>query len=341
MKVALALIFSGVIGQVGWGTGADARAPERRIRNPLLPSGPDPWIVRQGDTYFYMNTLGNRLAIRKTKDLARLADADEKTVWTPPAAGPNSISIWAPELHRIGGSWYIYYTAAASGHDDDAHRGIFVLENRRADPTEGVWVDRGRLNTAHNGIDGTTFAHAGKRYFVYSPYVGPDSVLAIAEMSDPWTLKGPESIIARPDLDWERRGGRQILEGPEFLVGPKGDLFLSYSASACWSDDYAIGLLHARPGSDPLDPAIWSKSPRPVIAKAPDRNVYAPGHNGFFTARDGTTWIVYHANPAAGMKCTAKRSPRIQQVRWSSRGLPLFDRPIASDLAISGTGTAR
>lgn len=306
---------------------ADAGRGLRTIANPILPSGPDPWIVRQGDTYFYMNTLGNRLAIRKTTDLARLAAAPEITVWTPPVSGPNAQSIWAPELHRIDGAWYIYYTAAESGHDDDAHRGIFVIENTGEDPTQGTWTDRGRLKTAHTGIDGTTFAHAGKRYFVYSPYVGPDSDLAIVAMANPWTLTGPETIIARPDRDWERRGGRQILEGPEFLAGPKGDLFLSYSASACWSDDYAIGLLSAPAGSDPLEPAVWTKAPQPVIAKAPDQGVYAPGHNGFFTARDGSTWIVYHANPKPDMKCTPARAPHIQRVGWSQAGKPMFARP--------------
>jgi GH43 family beta-xylosidase len=72
-------------------------------------------------------------------------------------------------------------------------------------------------------------------------------------MSDACTLTGPETILARPDLPWERQGGRQILEGPEFLAGPTGDLFLVYSASACWSDDYALGLLRAPADGDPLD----------------------------------------------------------------------------------------
>ena len=311
------------------------------ITNPLLPSGPDPWIVRHGKTFYYMNTLGNRLAIRKTRDLARLAEAPETTVWTPPATGPNAQSIWAPELHRIGDAWYIYYTAAESEHDDDAHRGIFVLENTGADPTRGRWVDRGRLNTAHTGIDGTTFVERGTRYFVYSPYVGPDSVLAIVAMANPWTLTGAEAIVARPDLDWERKGGRQILEGPEFLRGPNGDLFLSYSASACWSDDYAIGLLSAPAGSDPLDPAAWVKTPRPAIASAPDQHVFGPGHNGFFTAADGReTWIVYHANPGPGMKCTPRRAPRIQRVTWSAQGGPVFGRPSASPIAGPTAGPA-
>jgi len=329
-----ALVAATIAGAAGALPAIPARVPApaaRTFANPLLASGADPWIVREGSTYYYMNTLGNRLAIRKTTDLARLADAPEVTIWTPPATGPNAQSIWAPELHRIDGRWYIYYTAAGDGHDDDAHRGIFVLENAAADPTRGRWTDRGRLQTEHSGIDGTTFAHAGKRYFVYSPYVGADSVLAIVAMATPWTLAGRESIIARPDRTWERQGGRQILEGPEFLPGPKGGLFLTYSASACWSDDYAIGLLSARAGSDPLDATAWTKSPRPVVAKAPDQNVYAPGHNGFFTSPGGReTWIVYHANPGPDMKCTAKRSPRIQRVTWSAEGRPVFAAPVGS-----------
>lgn len=313
-----------------------ATAAQRSFRNPLLPSGPDPWIVQHGGAYYYMNTLGNRLAIRKTSDITRLADAPETTIWTPPATGPNAQSIWAPELHRIDGKWYVYYTAAESGHDDDAHRGIFVLENASDDPTQGTWVDKGRLKTGHHGIDGTTFAHGGKRYFVYSPYVGSDSDLAIVAMSNPWTLAGEETIVARPDLAWERQGGRQILEGPEFLSGPKGDLFLTYSGSACWSDDYAIGLLSAPAGSDPLDASSWTKAPRPVLAKDPEQGVYAPGHNGFFASPDGSeTWVVYHANPGPGLGCTARRSPRIQRVDWTPDGKPRFDRPAGPERVLA------
>lgn len=310
---------------------AAGTAPGPAFDNPLLASGPDPWIVRDGERYYYMGTQGDRLAIRATGDLSQLAQAPETTVWRPPAKGPNARSIWAPELHRIEGRWYIYYTALSSEaaqNDEDLHRGVFVLENDNADPTVGTWRDRGRLATAHPGIDGTTFTAAGKRYFVYSPYVGPDSVLAIVAMSNPWTLTGPETIIARPDQAWERQGGRQILEGPEFLQGPGGDLFLSYSGSACWSDGYALGLLQAKAGSNPLDAHAWSKATTPFLSMNPQGNVYAPGHNGFFTMADGTTWIVYHANPGPGMGCTAKRSPRIQPVHWGKDGRPWLDAPV-------------
>lgn len=305
---------------------AGATTAPQTFTNPLLPSGPDPWIVRQGHLYYFMSTQGNRLVIRAADRLAGLRDATPHTIWTPPAHGPNAISIWAPELHRIDGAWYIYYTAAEDGHDDDAHRGLFVLENRSADPLQGEWTDRGQLKTARTGIDGTTFAVRRQRYFVYSPYVGQESDLAIVRMANPWTLDGPETIIARPDRAWEHRGGRAILEGPEFLAGPKGDLFLTYSAGACWSDDYALGLLRAAPGSDPLSAEAWHKAPDPALRTG--NGVYATGHNGFFTSPDGREqWIVFHANPGPDMKCTSRRAPHAQRFDFDASGAPVFGAP--------------
>ena len=300
---------------------APAHAADDQFTNPLLASGPDPWIVRDGATYYFMSTEGNRLVIRSARRLGELRNAQARTVWTPPAKGPNAISIWAPELHRIGKSWFIYYTAAEDGHDDDAHRGIFVLENSAAHPTQGTWMDRGKLATAHSGIDGTTFAYKSQRYFVYSPYVGPQSDLAIVRMSNPWTLEGPEVIIARPDLGWEDRGGRRILEGPEFLQGPTGDLFLTYSAGACWSDDYALGLLHAQAGSDPMKSEVWHKARQPVLKTSEANSVYATGHNGFFTSPDGREhWIVYHAYDA---EHDASPTLRLAELRWDTDGWPV------------------
>jgi GH43 family beta-xylosidase len=281
---------------------AFAESPQTKtFTNPLLASGPDPWVAQYDGYYYYTNTLGDRIALRKTRDMARLRDTRPVTVWRAPASGPDSASVWAPELHRIDHKWYLYYTAADKAHDDDAHRHIFVLQNASSDPTRGKWSRKGMLKTDHTGIDGTVFQWHGALYFVYSAYVGDHSDLIISRMANPWTLAGPQVDIAHPNYRWEMHGGRKILEAPEFLAGPGNELFLTYSASACWSDDYALGLLTADKKADLLDPRSWRKSPRPVFAKSPAHNVYAPGHNGFFKSPDGTqNWIIYHANTGAG-----------------------------------------
>lgn len=301
---------------------AQAEAPA----GPLLPSGPDPWVTQRDGFYYYTSTEGDRISLRKTRDMARLADADPVVVWRPPASGANSAAIWAPELHFLDGKWYLYYSAADQAHNDDAHRHVWVLENASADPTRGHWIDKGMLKTRLTGIDGTVFDHAGKRYFVYSAYVGDHSDLIIAPMPNPWTLGEPQVDIAHPTFAWEMQGGRRILEAPEFIEGPTGKLFLSYSASACWSDGYSLGLLEAGPNADLLAPSSWRKSDRPVLASSPAEGFYAPGHNGFFKSPDGKQdWIVFHANGGPGWQCTARRAPYIRRFHWNAQGEPVFD----------------
>ncbi|WP_233842667.1 family 43 glycosylhydrolase [Dyella sp. 2HG41-7] len=291
---------------------------------PLLPSGPDPWVTQRDGVYYYTSTEGNRISLRKTTDMTRLADAQPVVAWRAPERGPNSTSIWAPELHYLSNKWYLYYSAADKAHDDDAHRHVFVLENGSPDPTQGQWLDKGMLKTHLTGIDGTVFDHAGKFYFVYSAYVGDHSDLIIAPMTNPWTLGEPQVDIAHPTFSWEMQGGRKIMEAPEFLEGPRGTLFLTYSASACWSDGYSLGLLQANPDADLLDPSAWRKSPTPVLTSSTKLGFYAPGHNGFFKTPDGKDWILFHANGGPGWKCTSRRAPYIKPFRWDAQGRPDF-----------------
>ncbi|WP_173655679.1 family 43 glycosylhydrolase [Sphingomonas turrisvirgatae] len=305
--------------------------------NPILPSGPDPWVTAHDGVYYYTHTLGRRIALWRTRDIADLANAEQKTIWTPPTTGRNAHSIWAPELHRLNGRWYIYYTATESGFRDDRHRGVFVLENASADPMQGEWVDRGRVNTARPGIDGTVFQDHGTIWFAYSPYLSTGSGIAISRLANPWTIAGEEVVIAEPDKVWEDRGGRRILEGPEFLKGPDGRIFMSYSAGACWSDDYALGLLELRKGANPLARANWTKHSDPVLKSA--NGVFATGHNGFFTSPDGREqWIIYHANSGAGMGCTQRRAPHISRIDWRD-GVPVFAPPAGAGEALRKPGS--
>src|ERR1700737_4785382 len=79
--------------------------------NPLLASGPDPWVIQKDTNYYYTNTFGNKIAIFKTNKMSDLKTAQYITVWTPPSTGSYSKEIWAPELHYLQGKWYIYFAA--------------------------------------------------------------------------------------------------------------------------------------------------------------------------------------------------------------------------------------
>ena len=87
--------------------------PSKSLTNPLLPVGPDPWVEYKDGFYYYMNTTINNLTLWKTRSMADLASAPKKIVWIPPATGPYSHDIWAPEIHFLEGKWYIYFAADA------------------------------------------------------------------------------------------------------------------------------------------------------------------------------------------------------------------------------------
>ncbi|HEY9256830.1 glycoside hydrolase family 43 protein [Chitinophaga sp.] len=303
--------------------------------NPLLGSGPDPWVIQQDGMYYYSNTTGHNLVIRKTAAMSALGQAKEVVVWTPPAKGPNARDIWAPELHRLDHKWYLYYTAGSSESIHPQH--TFVLENTAQDPTTGTWTDKGQIrDTAANyfAIDGTVFTHKGKNYFIWSGHNGKDNIqrLYIARMANPWTLLSPRVEIAAPQYGWEQNG---VNEGPEILKNAKGEVYLIFSACGCWTENYTLGIMFLKHDADPLQPQSWTKAAEPVLQSKPENGAYAPGHNGFFKSPDGKEdWIIYHANSHAGEGCGQKRNPRMQRVNWKADGSPDFGEPVKINTAI-------
>jgi GH43 family beta-xylosidase len=306
--------------------------------NPVLAVGPDPYVVRMNGVYYYTHTSGNRIALWATKAMSRLDQARPVTIFVPPPSGANSRDLWAPELHRLDGKWYVYYAAgdgSSASNDPFPSQRMFVLENVHADPLQGTWIDRGRLSSPDQdtwAIDGTVLEYGGQHYFIWSGRKSPsdpDQHLYIARMVDPSTLAAGRVLLSSPDRDWERAGSVGVNEGPQILRNRWGDVFLVYSASGCWTDAYALGMLTLRAGGDPLDRADWVKSDRPVFATNGASAAYGPGHNAFFTSPDGKQdWILYHANSSAGEGCGDRRSPRMQAIEWRDDGTPDFGTPV-------------
>jgi GH43 family beta-xylosidase len=259
-----------------------------------------------------------------------LRDVASTVVYFPTGSGTHSQNIWAPELHRLDGKWYMYYTA---GSGPDSTQRLWVLENSDPDPSHGAWVDKGRVYTStfdHWAIDGTVLDDQGSRYFLWSgrPDLSVQNQnIYIAKMSNPWTLEGPVVLLSKPELSWEVQGG-PVNEGPEVLRNPQGQVLITYSASGCWTDDYNLGLLVLRTGGDPLQTSDWTKKPQPVLVKKPQNSAFGPGHNAFFESPDGTEdWIIYHANTKSGDGCGEKRNIRIQRFTWKADGTPDFGEP--------------
>jgi GH43 family beta-xylosidase len=319
--------------------------------NPVLPTGADPQAFFHHGEYFAITSLGESLVLYRTKDLTALGTAAKRTIWTAPPNTDHSRNLWAPEIHLIDGKWYVYY--AADDGNNVNHR-MFVLENPSADPFEGKFQLKARLKSDPNdnwGIDGTVLSHRGALYYAWSGWpvktvTTETACIYFAKMDNPWTIGSARVMLSQPEFPWERhwrnppewRNGPTtdvfVNEGPAFLL--HGDkIFLSYSASGCWTPHYCLGLLTADANADLLDPKSWTKSPTPVFQASAADHVFGPGHNSFFKSPDGKEdWFFYHANDNPNECGGALRSPRIQRLRWNADGTPNFGVPIPTHRAI-------
>ena len=312
----------------------------KQFSNPLLPSGADPWSITLDGNYYYTHTMGDRIVLWKTSDLTNLAAAEKKTVWTPPAGEPYSHELWAPELHFIDDKWYVYF--AADSGNNNSHR-LWVLENSSRNPLEGTWEFKGKLTdpTDKWAIDGSVIKLRDQLYLAWSGWEGDvngQQNIYIAKMENPWTVSGNRVKLSSPDYSWERYGELDnpndpdhvyVNEGPQFLKHGSR-IFIIYSASGCWTDHYALGMLSADADADLLSPDSWEKSPEPVFfADGSAAGTINAGHNSFFKSPDGTEdWILYHANEKPGQGCGRSRSPRAQKFGWQENGFPDFGTPI-------------
>ena len=306
--------------------------------NPIVKSAADPWIVYWHGNYYMTFTQGNRVTLRKSPTLAGLGQAPDATVWHGGGPGFETYKedVWAPEIHRLNGHWYIYYTATDG---PDENRRIFALEAKTDDPM-GEYAFKGKVavpNDDHYAIDATAYEDPhGKLFLLWSgraPETGGAQGIYIAPMSNPWTISGPRIRLSTPEFDWEKHGW-WVNEGPEVLTH-HGKTFVTYSASGGTTPDYCLGLLTNTDGNL-MQAKSWTKSPQPVFARydGPEGHVYTPGHNGFFRSPDGKQdWIVYHGKENTD-GTWAGRDARAQPFTWNVDGTPHFGHPIPAGITI-------
>jgi GH43 family beta-xylosidase len=311
------------------------RADDLAWTNPLVHQRADPHVVYHDGGYYLIATVPeyDRIELRRASTLDGLRTARPTVIWSRHERGPMSWHIWAPELHRIDGKWYIHF-AAGRAEDIWAIR-MYVLENPNEDPFEGPWIEKGQVNTPWESfsLDATTFEHRGVRYLAWAqkdPSVQGNTNLYLAKMDTPWSITGTPVMLSKPELAWETVK-YMVNEGPAVLIR-HGRIFMTYSASAT-NEYYCVGLLTADEDADLLDPASWKKSPNPVFASWSVNSVFGPGHNSFTTTPDGKTDIfVYHARNYREIEGHELNNPdrhtRAQVLRWRPDGTPDFGVPV-------------
>ncbi|WP_308991188.1 glycoside hydrolase family 43 protein [Mariniflexile litorale] len=302
------------------------------FNNPIAEKRADPWVYKADDSIYYLIATVpeyDKIVLRKSKSINGLREAEEKIIWLKHDKGMMGHHIWAPELHKIDGKWYIYFAAGEAENIWNIR--MWVLSNSSADPMEGEWVEEGQIKTQKESfsLDATTFEHDEKRYLIWAQNVrGGEhgTALVLSEMKDPTTLTGVEVVITEPEFSWERMK-YNVNEGPA-VIKQNGKIFVTYSASAT-NENYCLGLLWIDENANLLDINNWHKSPAPVFYTNEDLKRYGPGHNSFTISEDGKNIImIYHARDYKGIKghelSDPNRATRARVVKWTASGFPDF-----------------
>ena len=333
------------------------RSSSELYADPFIKERADPYIVDGGDGFYYFTASYpaygsvdkgyDRIILRRSNTVVGLSSAEEKTVWKAHSSGILSKHIWAPELHRIGGSWYIFFAAGSSDNIWAIRPYVLKCDG---DPYTGNWTECGQMQAsagdsesfANFSLDMTYFENNGKHYVIWAEIKG-DSSLFMAEIdpSQPWKLISKPILLTKPEYDWELVNNR-VNEGAAVLKTDK-KVYVFFSASGTGSE-YCVGRLEADINADLMSTGSWKKLSSPVLSTADVKGCAGPGHNSFVRNERGELLIVYHARPDShsSQACgTYNKDPlydpcrhtRIKRVVFDGSGTPMINFSDSAELS--------
>ena len=268
-----------------------AQAQRATFTNPILGGDyPDPTIMRDGEDYYMTHSAFDYvpgLVVFHSRDLVN---------WEPISSALNTFlgSVWAPDICKYNGKYYIYFTVAYPSEAVRAKAGRDLKPSSRmnfvvsADSPYGPWsepVDLGiaNIDPCHVvGEDGQRwlFMSAGKR----------------AKLTDDGlhVVPGTEEVVypgwMYPE-DWATEG--LCLEGPK--LRKIGDYYYYLNAeggTAGPPTSHMVVVARSKSINGP-----WEDSPyNPLIhTYANENRWWSRGHGSLIDTPDGRWYCVYHA----------------------------------------------
>lgn len=286
----------------------------------------DPHVTFIEGFYYYTGTVGNRVAIKRAKTLEELKHVELTTIFEPGDIGAQSDHFWSSEIHKLDGKWYVYYTAASVGTDNNTQRN-YVIESSDANPLTDTWTFKGQMvnsSADYYATNPTVTEINGTRYFLYAGRASASETslnIYISAMTNPWTLSGSRTeIYTSEDLSGTVNG-----EAPSVLVS-SDKVFLTYTANGCGTEHGKTGLMYMDDlTKNPLLVSSWTKVGTPVFDDHPEVSAFNPNHQTFFKSPDGTeVWFSYTARFDDGPWCDNHRTTRAQKLTFDANGMPQF-----------------
>nr|WP_321378720.1 family 43 glycosylhydrolase [uncultured Bacteroides sp.] len=261
--------------------------------NPIFSGDyPDPSIIREGDTYYIVHSSFEYypgLLIWKSKDMIN---------WTPVtnALYKNVGSVWAPDITKCNGRYYIYFPASDKN---------YVVS---ANSIEGPWSEPVELKV--EGIDPGHFTDSnGKRFL----YLNSGSYVPLTDdgLSVAGEVKHAYAGWPIPK-DWSIE--LFALEGPK--VTKRGEYYYLTVAQGGTAGPPTGHMIISARSKSPFGP--WENSPyNPIIrTKSKSEQWWSKGHGTLIDDVNGNWWMIFHAYEKDYLN--NGRQTLLQPIEWTS-----------------------
>ena len=313
--IAVALGFGFAFGAMGANTATPAwkRGIEHQRQadlgdgtflNPVLAGDrPDPSVLKDGDDYYL--TLSSftaypGLPVWHSRDLIN---------WQPigHAITKNVGSIWAPDLVKHQGRYYIYFPARVGG-TESPRRSNFVVW---ADDIRGPWSEPIDIGLPGHIDPGHAVGEDGKRYLFLSAgdYVqlADDGLSTVGEVKHVYDgLRYPES--------WDVEGYAQ--EGPK-ITFRNGWYYMitAVGGTAGPPTGHMVIVARSRSIHGP-----WKHAPNNPVVRTTSRDQYwsSRGHATLVEDAAGQWWMIYHGYEHGFW--TLGRQALLDPIEWTEDG---------------------
>ena len=239
------------------------------------------------------------VAVYKSKDMKTWEGP--KQVFTVPEDNWITGMVWAPEVHRYNGRYYLFATLNSDiewkkkepGGPSFTFRGTQIFY---ADSPEGPFLPFDRLPHTpmdYMALDGTLWVEDGTPYMIFCHewIQTVDGTMAVVELkpdlSAPIGL--PLRLFCASSAPWTPEGHNSYVTDGCFLYRTKsGKLLMIWSSFA--NEGYAIGMAESTSGKVR---GPWKQHPEPLFTRD-------GGHGMIFKTFEGQLCIVFHQPNGGG-----------------------------------------
>jgi arabinan endo-1,5-alpha-L-arabinosidase len=303
----------------------------------------DPVMAQEGATYYLFST-GPGITFYSSKDMKNWGLRGRifpgEPAWAKTVARGFNGHIWAPDIIRHDGKYYLYYAVSAFGKNTSA---IGVTINRTLDPAspDYKWEDQGIVlqsipgRDLWNAIDPNIIVdEEGTPWMSFGSFW---SGLKLVKLAPNWTaIAEPQEWYSiarrdRPAFEDDRSAGPAELEAP--FIFRKNDyyyLFLSWD-KCCRGKDSTYKLMVGR-ARNVRGPYV-DREGRPLnegggsLLLAGNPRWPGLGHNGTYTF-DGKDYIIFHAYETAD---NGLQKLKIAEIKWDEKQWPVVDPSVLDE----------